>query len=305
MIKGNENNTTKKGKRKVDLVVISDVHLGTYGCHAAELLKYLRSIKPKTVVLNGDIIDMWQFTKRYWPKEHMSVIRQLLKWIGNGVKTYYIPGNHDEMLRKFAGFKMGSLTIDNKLLLELDGKKAWIFHGDIFDVTMKHSKWLAKLGGYGYDLLILINAFCNWVLTRFGKEKISFSKKIKQSVKSAVKFLNDFETTCADIAISNGYDYVVCGHIHQPEIKNITSGNKFVQYLNSGDWVESLTALEYHESEWKIYRYNEADFEEEHHDEGEEKIEMMSNEEIFNAMLSEFNYPVPQPKKKNIKSQQQ
>src|SRR6185436_18002090 len=110
----------QKKKRKVDLVVISDVHLGTYGCHARELVRYMRSIKPKAVVLNGDIIDMWQFSKRYWPRDHMQVIQQVIKWISKGVRVYYITGNHDEMLRKFAGFKMGSLSIDNKLLLNLD-----------------------------------------------------------------------------------------------------------------------------------------------------------------------------------------
>ena len=100
-------------KRRVDIVVLSDIHLGTYGCHAKELLKYLKSIKPKTVVLNGDIIDIWQFSKNYWPKSHMKVVRHLMGWVGKGVKTYYIPGNHDEMLRKFAGMKLGSFRIEN------------------------------------------------------------------------------------------------------------------------------------------------------------------------------------------------
>src|ERR1039457_3539959 len=135
----------KKKKRKIDILVISDVHLGTYGCHAKELLKYMRSIKPKMVVLNGDIIDMWQFSKRYWPKEHMQVIHQITKWMSKGVKIHYITGNHDEMLRKFAGFKMGSLTIDNKLLLELDGKKVWIFHGDVFDVATRSEEHTSEL----------------------------------------------------------------------------------------------------------------------------------------------------------------
>ena len=102
-------------KRKVDILVLSDVHLGTYGCHAKELLLYLKTIKPKTVVLNGDIIDIWQFSKRYWPKSHMKVVKQLLTWLSKGVKIYYITGNHDEMLRKFAGFKMGSLRIVNRI----------------------------------------------------------------------------------------------------------------------------------------------------------------------------------------------
>ncbi len=122
----------KVKRRKIDILVISDIHLGTYGCHAKELLHYLRSIKPKKVILNGDIIDIWQFNKRFWPKSHTRVIKHLLGWITKGIKTIYITGNHDEMLRKFAGFKMGSLQITNKVILELnDEKKAWIFHGDV------------------------------------------------------------------------------------------------------------------------------------------------------------------------------
>ncbi|MEP7254071.1 MAG: UDP-2,3-diacylglucosamine diphosphatase [Ginsengibacter sp.] len=143
----------KKGK--VEILLLSDVHLGTYGCHAKELLCYLKSIKPKTIILNGDIIDIWQFSKRYWPKSNMKVVKHLMGWMGKGTKIYYITGNHDEMLRKFAGFKMGSLRIVNKVVLPLaDDKTAWFFHGDVFDVTMQYSKWLAKLGAIGYCKII-------------------------------------------------------------------------------------------------------------------------------------------------------
>jgi UDP-2,3-diacylglucosamine pyrophosphatase LpxH len=245
-------------KRNVEVVVISDIHLGTYGCHAGELLSYLKSIKPKKkLILNGDIIDIWQFNKSYWPESHMKVIKHIMGLMAKGVKVYYVTGNHDEMLRKFTGFKIGSLEIVNKVVLKLNGKRAWVFHGDVFDVTMQHSKWLAKLGAKGYDALILINRFSNYISEKLGREKLSLSKKIKNSVKSAVKFINDFEDVAADIAISNGYDYVICGHIHQPEIKTITKMDGEVQYLNSGDWVENLTSLEYNEGEWKLYYFLE------------------------------------------------
>lgn len=282
--------TSKIKKRKIDILVISDIHLGTYGCHSKELLRYLKSIKPKMVVLNGDIIDMWQFSKHYWPKSHMKVVHKIIKWISKGIKVYYITGNHDEMLRKFAGFKMGSLVIDNKLLLDINEKKIWIFHGDVFDVTMKHSKWLTKLGSHGYDLLILINAFFNWLSVKMGKGKISLSKNIKNSVKQAVKFINDFEKTTADIAIAHGYDYVLCGHIHHPEMKTIVTDKGNVEYLNSGDWIENLTALEYVDDKWSLFQYHEADFDdiEEKENEKEDDILMMNNEEIFNQILSEF-----------------
>lgn len=243
-------------KREVDIVIISDVHLGTYGCQAKELLKYLKSIKPKMLILNGDIIDIWQFSKSYFPEDHLKVIRRILKFVSDGVPVYYLTGNHDEMLRKFADFNMGGLQLLNKLILNLDGKKAWIFHGDVFDVTMQHSKWLAKLGAIGYDTLIMINSITNWVLLKMGKRKYSFSQKIKASVKEAVKFINQFEQTAADLAIEKGYSFVICGHIHHPEIREIENSKGKVVYLNSGDWVESLTALEYNEKKWSIYKYD-------------------------------------------------
>jgi UDP-2,3-diacylglucosamine pyrophosphatase LpxH len=185
----------------------------------------------------------------------MQVIKHITSLLAKGTKVVYLSGNHDEMLRKFAGFRIGSFQILNKIVLKLNGKRAWIFHGDVFDVTMQYSKWLAKLGAVGYDTLIHINTFVNWVLTKFGKEKISLSKRVKDSVKSAVKFINDFEITAAGIAITNEYDYVVCGHIHHPEMKYVSNEDGKVMYLNSGDWIENLTALEYHEKEWRIYKY--------------------------------------------------
>jgi UDP-2,3-diacylglucosamine pyrophosphatase LpxH len=247
-------------KREVEIAVISDVHLGTYGCHAKELLAYLKSIKPKTLILNGDIIDIWQFSKSYWPESHMKVVRRIMKFITEGVPVYYLTGNHDEMLRKFADLKMGSFHLVNKLVMPIAGEKAWIFHGDIFDVTMQHSKWLAKLGAKGYDLLILINSFTNWLLNLFGKEKMSFSKKIKGRFKDAVKFINDFEQTAAELAVDKGYKYVICGHIHNPEIRNIQTDKGEVTYLNSGDWVENLTSLEYYDKTWHLYKYQSSNF---------------------------------------------
>ncbi|KAA8483798.1 UDP-2,3-diacylglucosamine pyrophosphatase LpxH [Arcticibacter tournemirensis] len=242
-------------KREVEVVVISDVHLGTYGCHAKELLQYLKSIKPGILILNGDIIDIWQFSKSYWPESHMKVLRRIMKFITEGVPVYYLTGNHDEMLRKFSDLTIGSFQLTDKLVLELGDKKAWFFHGDVFDVTMQHSKWLAKLGAVGYDTLILLNSFVNWLLTLMKKEKMSFSKKIKAKFKDAVKFINDFEITAAELAIDQGYSYVVCGHIHQPENRQIRTEQGSVLYLNSGDWVENLTALEYHGGTWNIYKY--------------------------------------------------
>lgn len=263
-------------KRELDLVVISDVHLGTYGCHAKELLKYLKSIKPKTIVLNGDIIDIWQFSKNYWPETHTKVLRKLMKFVAEGVSVYYLTGNHDELLRKFTDLQMGTFKLQNKLVLTIDGKKAWFFHGDVFDVTMQHAKWIAKLGAIGYDSLILLNSFVNWCLTKMGKEKMSFSQKIKAKFKDALSYINNFEQTAAELAATKGYDYVVCGHIHQPEIKQMDQ----VMYLNSGDWVESLTALEYQNQQWEIFTYEAKYFESQH-----EEVGALSDSEDLKSKL--------------------
>ncbi|OZV68427.1 UDP-2,3-diacylglucosamine diphosphatase [Winogradskyella aurantia] len=243
-------------KRKVEIAVISDIHLGTYGCHAKQLLTYLSSIEPKKLILNGDIVDIWQFKKRYFPKSHLSVIKKIMDFAADGTEVYYITGNHDEMLRKFADTSIGNISIVNKLVLELDGKKAWFFHGDVFDISIQNAKWLAKLGGWGYDVLTLLNRFVNWGLEKLGKERYSLSKQIKNSVKSAVKYVKDFEKVAADLAIENGYDYVVCGHIHQPKMLVMENKHGTTTYLNSGDWVENFTALEYQFKRWKIYNYN-------------------------------------------------
>jgi UDP-2,3-diacylglucosamine pyrophosphatase LpxH len=244
-------------KKKLHLVCISDVHLGTYGCMAKELNKYLKSIDPEILILNGDIVDVWQFSKNYWPDSHMKIIQRILKMLANGTQVYYLTGNHDEILRKFTDFKMGKLEILNKLVLNLDGKKAWFFHGDVFDITMKHSKWLAKLGAVGYDTLILLNSAVNWMSKVLGKGKISLSKNIKNGVKSAIKFVSDFEQTAIEIAIEKGYDYVVCGHIHQPQMREVKTNAGSTIYLNSGDWIENLTALEYDNEKWEIIHFHE------------------------------------------------
>jgi UDP-2,3-diacylglucosamine pyrophosphatase LpxH len=174
--------------------------------------------------------------------------------LAHGTEVFYITGNHDEMLRKFKGFQLSNFKIVNKLVLPLRTGKAWFFHGDVFDNTMKHSKWIAKLGGKGYDLLIMLNNIVNWVSCRIGRGRVSLSKKVKDSVKGVSNFVNWFEETASEIAIENGYSYVICGHIHQPKIKELkTKNGEQVTYLNSGDWVENVTSLEYNRGKWRIY----------------------------------------------------
>ncbi len=246
-------------KRTLDVVVISDVHLGTFGCHAGELLQYLRSIQPRLLILNGDIIDIWNFSKRYFPAAHLEVISEIMRLASTGTRVVYITGNHDELLRKYSDITLGNFQIADKLAMEINGKMCWIFHGDVFDATTKGSaRILAKLGGKGYDLLIMINSFINWCLKMMGREKMSFSKRIKNSVKKAVAWIHNFEETAAELAIEKKYDYVICGHIHQPQKRVVQSQKGSVIYLNSGDWVENLTALEYYENDWHLFQYEPA-----------------------------------------------
>jgi len=248
-------------KRALDIVILSDLHLGTYGCHAKELLNYLKSIQPRTLVLNGDIIDMWYFKKSYFPKDHFEVIRRLMKMAANGTKVYYLTGNHDDVLRKFGEIAFGMIHLRNKLVFQVDGKTHWVFHGDVFDASIHRARWLAKLGGEGYDMLIRINRVINSARRLLGFGPVSFAAKVKKGVKGAVKYISDFEDTAIQLAAEKGYDYVVCGHIHRPQLRDVVAENgRTVTYMNSGDWVEHLTSLEFAQGKWSIYQYDETDF---------------------------------------------
>lgn len=264
-------------KRNLDVVIISDVHLGTFGCKAQELLAYLQSINPKKIILNGDIVDIWNFKKSYFPETHLQIISYLLNLSEQGIPIVYITGNHDELLRKFTTMRFGNIFLTDKYMLKQNDKVAWIFHGDVFDASIQHSKWIAKLGGWGYDKLIQLNYFINRCLEFFGRERYSLSQKIKNSVKKAVKHINDFEQTAAELAIENEYDYVVCGHIHQPELRKVKTDKGTCVYMNSGDWIENLSALECVDGNWSVFYFEE------------HKHTLMQNlEEI------EFNYSLDQ-----------
>lgn len=242
--------------RHLDILVLSDLHLGTFGCHAKELIQYLKSVRPEKLILNGDIIDAWNFKKRYFPTEHYQVIEILLEMMQDGVEIYYLTGNHDDILRRLSDVKLGRFNLLDKLVLRIDGEDYWFFHGDVFDASIQHAKWIAKLGGKGYDMLIWINRRVNLILNKMGRPPMSLSKAIKNNVKKAVKYMHDFENVAAELAIDQGYDYVVCGHIHLAQNRRIVQGDKHVQYMNSGDWVESLTSLEYVNKKWTIYDFH-------------------------------------------------
>ncbi len=269
-------------KRHVDVVVLSDVHLGTYGCRAKELVNYLKSITTNILILNGDIVDGWQFSKRYFPVAHMMVLKEILQFVTNGTRVFYITGNHDEMMRRYADIQVGNFTLTDKLVLEIDNKMTWIFHGDVFDNTTKGgAKVLAKLGSSGYSLLIRFNQFINFILKFLGRERVSISKRVMAGVNKAVSKINDLELIAAELAIEKKYDYVICGHIHQPVKKVVETKDGKVTYLNSGDWVEHCTALEYQANEWTIFEYDEKNFP------ATQTVEMKPS---LNVMTDEINF---------------
>jgi len=249
-------------KRDIEICVISDVHIGSYGCHAEELNNYLKSINPKILILNGDIFDAWNFSNKNFKTDHVKLIRTFLKFIKDGKQLYYISGNHDDFMRNFDEMSMLNLHKLDKLVLTIDGKNYWFFHGDVFDISMQGNigKIVAKIGGQAYDLLIYINKWINKFLKLIGRSPYSLSKKVKDSVKKAVIYVRNYEEMSCEHAIKQGYDYVVNGHIHQPSIRTFTNNEGQVIYMNSGDWVENLTSLEYQDGKWSIYKYQESEF---------------------------------------------
>lgn len=242
-------------------VFISDVHLGTKGCQAYKLIRFLKSVECENLYLVGDIIDGWRMKRAlFWPKSHNEVIRQILKKAKNGTMVYYIAGNHDEFLRDWLlpvpgkGSEvpqfLGNVKISNREEYRTsDGRKFLVVHGDMFDVMMrKNLKWLMHVGDFSYNALIWVNTRFNWIREKFGLPYWSLSNYLKQKTKRAIRFISDYKDNMAEYAMQKRYDGVICGHIHQAEISERYAGmqgneNKFIQYVNTGDWVESCTAV--------------------------------------------------------------
>jgi UDP-2,3-diacylglucosamine pyrophosphatase LpxH len=223
---------------------ISDTHLGTAGCQAELLLDFLKSTDCETLYLVGDIIDGWQLRKGwYWPPRHNDIVRCVLKKAKHGTRVVYIPGNHDEMFRDYAGLNLGGIQLLSEARhVTADGRILLILHGDEFDGVVRYARWLAFLGDHAYTLLLKLNAVYNRFRTRLGLPYYSLSAEIKKRVKNAVQFVSSFEQAVAHAATERGASGVVCGHIHTAEIRTIGD----VTYYNDGDWVESCTALVEH-----------------------------------------------------------
>jgi UDP-2,3-diacylglucosamine pyrophosphatase LpxH len=220
---------------------ISDVHLGTRACQAEMLLEFLKENDADTIYLVGDIVDFWRIRRgAIWPQTHNDVLQKLLRKVRKGTRIIFIPGNHDEGLRDYCGSRFGGIEIEREAVHETaDGRRYLVIHGDEFDVVVRYARWLAFLGDRGYELALWANWPLNFVRRWFGLGYWSLSSYLKLRVKSAVNFIGDFEKSLADEARRHQADGVICGHIHHAAARQIGD----VHYLNTGDWVESCTAI--------------------------------------------------------------
>ena len=228
-------------KARFRTIWVSDIHLGTKGCNAELLLDFLQSTESETLYLVGDIIDGWRLRKGwYWPDTHNEVVRRILKIAHRGTRVVFIVGNHDEMLRDYAGFSFGGIELAREAIHETaDGRLLLITHGDAFDGVVLYARWLAFLGDKAYELLLKANVWLNRLRKWFNLPYWSLSSYLKKRVKNAVQYVCAFEDAVAREAAERGVDGVVCGHIHCAEIRQIGE----TTYYNDGDWVESCTAL--------------------------------------------------------------
>jgi len=229
---------------RVRALFLSDLHLGTRGCQAEKLLGFLRRYEAGLIYLVGDIVDGWQLkTVWYWPQSHNDVMQKLLRKARKGVRMIYVPGNHDEFMREFYGVHFGGIEVVEKAVhVTADGRRFLVIHGDLFDVVIRHARWLALLGNRAYDLAIMLNTHFNRVRRLLGLPYWSLSRWIKLKVKNAVNFIGEFETTLSGEARRHHADGVICGHIHHPVIRSLDG----FTYVNCGDWVESCTAAVEH-----------------------------------------------------------
>lgn len=220
---------------------LSDIHLGSRGCQAELLIDFLRQHEAEKIYLVGDIIDGWRLKRGwYWPQPHNDVVQKLLRKARKGTEIIYVPGNHDEFLRGFFGSHFGGVEVRDRDMHETaDGRKLLIIHGDQFDVVVRHAKWLAHLGDWAYVTALAINTWVNRIRRTIGLPYWSLSKWAKMKVKDAVNFIGEFERALAREANEVGADGVVCGHIHHAVIAE----REGIQYINTGDWVESCTAI--------------------------------------------------------------
>ena len=236
-------------------IVLSDIHLGSAGSKAKEAADFLKAYSCQKLILNGDIIDGWQL-KQYgsWKKKHTTFFKAVLKQIVHyDTKVIYLRGNHDDFLDQVMPLRVGkNFSIRKDYVLRTDSKQFYVTHGDVFDSVTSQMKWLAYMGDAGYTFLLWLNKFYNQYRAWRGLPYYSLSQQIKQRIKLAVSYISDYEVKLTELARARGCDGVICGHIHQPAIRQLDG----ITYMNSGDWVESLSALvEDHQGQWSLLYY--------------------------------------------------
>jgi UDP-2,3-diacylglucosamine pyrophosphatase LpxH len=235
---------------------ISDVHLGTRGCNSGLLLDFLRSTESDYLYLVGDIVDIWRIRRAwYWRQEHNDVVQKLLRKARKGTRVIYIPGNHDENFRDFAGHRFGRVAVlPEATHIAADGRRFLVLHGDQFDAVVTYARWLAYVGDRAYNFALSANVWFNVLRRRLGFPYWSLSAYLKHKVKNAVEYIGNYEKAVVAEARRRGVDGVICGHIHCAEIRSIDG----VLYCNDGDWVESCTALvEHHDGRLELLRWAE------------------------------------------------
>ena len=234
----------KRAPRIYKTIFISDLHLGTENSKVKEVMHFLRNTRCERLVLNGDIIDGWQLKRgSLWTSEHTKFLRFILKRIEKKtLDVIYLRGNHDDILGRFLPMQFGSLSIVEDFVHESKSGRYLVLHGDVFDTITKNFVFLAHLGDWGYKFLMSLNRWYNRYRAWRGKEYYSLSKAIKAKVKAAVNFVSSFEEKITKLAQAKECTGVICGHIHTPDNKKIGG----LHYLNSGDWVESLSAIVEH-----------------------------------------------------------
>ena len=240
-------------------IVISDLHLGTEHSKTRELAEFLRTVNCNTLIMNGDIIDGWHLQKGgkgKWKKEHTDFFKIIMKMMENhNTKVIYVRGNHDDFIDHIAPFTFGNIEIVKDYVHVKNDKRYYVVHGDVFDSVTSNMVWLAKLGDIGYTFLLWVNRIYNLYRSKKGMPYFSLSQSIKQKVKSAVSYISDYEHELVALARARHVDGIICGHIHQPADRMIEG----IHYLNSGDWVESMSALlEHEDGTWEVYLHGEA-----------------------------------------------
>ena len=246
-------------KTNYKTIIVSDVHLGTKGSKSKEIARFLKQFHCDNLILNGDIIDGWQLKKSgSWKRKHTRFFNRVLKMMeSQSTNVYYLRGNHDDFLDQILPLQIGRLQILADMTYESNGKTYFITHGDVFDSITTNLRWIAYLGDVGYTFLLWLNRVVNYYRYKKGLPYFSLSQFVKGKVKQAVSYVDDYETELAKMAKAKGCDGIICGHIHKAENRMIDG----IHYLNSGDWVETMSALaEDHEGNWELIYFNQIDF---------------------------------------------